>query len=54
MHLAPIASGYTVDLCRTVLVGQVPEEVTAMDKLPLTPEQKHMFFQGNAERIFKL
>ncbi len=32
----------------------VPEEVTAMDKLPLTPEQKHMFFQGNAERIFKL
>jgi Xaa-Pro dipeptidase len=29
VHLAPIASGYTVDLCRTVLVGQVPEEVTA-------------------------
>ena len=28
VHLAPIASGYTVDLCRTVLVGQVPEEVT--------------------------
>jgi Xaa-Pro aminopeptidase len=29
VHLAPIASGYTVDLCRTVLVGQVPEEVVA-------------------------
>jgi Xaa-Pro aminopeptidase len=29
VHLAPIASGYTVDLCRTVLVGQVPEEVAA-------------------------
>ena len=29
VHLAPVASGYTVDLCRTVLVGQVPEEVTA-------------------------
>jgi Xaa-Pro aminopeptidase len=29
VHLAPIASGYTVDLCRTVLVGHVPEEVTA-------------------------
>jgi Xaa-Pro aminopeptidase len=28
VHLAPIATGYTVDLCRTVLVGQVPEEVT--------------------------
>jgi Xaa-Pro aminopeptidase len=28
VHLAPIASGYTVDLCRTVLVGEVPEEVT--------------------------
>lgn len=29
VHLAPIAAGYTVDLCRTVLVGQVSEEVTA-------------------------
>ena len=28
VHLAPIASGYTVDLCRTVMVGQVPEEAT--------------------------
>ena len=26
VHLAPVASGYTVDLCRTVLVGQAPEE----------------------------
>ena len=32
----------------------VAEEVTAMDNLPLTPAQKHQFFQGNAERIFKL
>lgn len=32
----------------------VPEEVTAMDQLPLTPAQKRDFFQGNAERIFKL
>jgi len=29
VHLAPIAAGYTVDLCRTVLVGQVSEAVTA-------------------------
>ena len=29
VHLAPIATGYTVDLCRTVLVGQVSEEVTS-------------------------
>jgi Xaa-Pro aminopeptidase len=28
VHLAPIALGYTVDLCRTILVGQVPDEVT--------------------------
>jgi Xaa-Pro aminopeptidase len=26
VHVAPIASGYTVDLCRTVLVGPVAEE----------------------------
>jgi Xaa-Pro aminopeptidase len=26
VHLAPIASGYTVDLCRTALVGRVPDE----------------------------
>lgn len=32
----------------------VPEEVAAMDQLPLTPAQKRDFFQGNAERIFKL
>lgn len=30
------------------------EEVDMMDALPLTPEQKRMFFQTNAERIFKL
>lgn len=28
VHVAPIATGYTVDLCRTVFVGQVSEEVT--------------------------
>lgn len=28
VHLAPIARGYTVDLCRTILVGRVPEEIT--------------------------
>lgn len=27
VHLAPIASGYTVDLCRTILVGRVGEEI---------------------------
>lgn len=27
VHLAPIASGYTVDLCRTILVGRVSDEV---------------------------
>jgi Xaa-Pro aminopeptidase len=26
VHLAPVVSGYTVDLCRTILVGRVPEE----------------------------
>jgi Xaa-Pro aminopeptidase len=26
VHLAPVASGYTVDLCRTVFVGRAPEE----------------------------
>lgn len=26
VHLAPIASGYTVDLCRTILVGQAAED----------------------------
>ncbi|MBI4271845.1 MAG: aminopeptidase P family protein [Candidatus Rokubacteria bacterium] len=28
VHLAPIASGYTVDLCRTILVGKVSADVT--------------------------
>lgn len=26
VHLAPIVRGYTVDLCRTILVGRAPEE----------------------------
>lgn len=26
VHLAPVAQGYTVDLCRTILVGAVPAE----------------------------
>jgi 2,3-dihydroxybenzoate decarboxylase len=32
----------------------VAEEVQAMDALPLTPEQLKMFYQTNAERIFRL
>jgi 2,3-dihydroxybenzoate decarboxylase len=32
----------------------VADEVTAMDNLPLSDAQKKMFFQTNAERIFKL
>jgi Xaa-Pro aminopeptidase len=28
VHLAPSMSGYTVDLCRTILVGQVPPQAT--------------------------
>jgi 2,3-dihydroxybenzoate decarboxylase len=32
----------------------VQEEVDAMDRLPITPEQRKMFFQTNAERIFRL
>ena len=31
-----------------------PDEVKAMDQLPLSPEQKRQFFQTNAEHIFKL
>lgn len=27
VHVAPIVSGYTVDLCRTLLVGRAPEEI---------------------------
>jgi Xaa-Pro aminopeptidase len=29
VHLAPIVRGYTVDLCRTILVGQVPPEAAS-------------------------
>jgi len=29
VHLAPVARGYTVDLCRTIFVGQVPPEAAA-------------------------
>jgi 2,3-dihydroxybenzoate decarboxylase len=32
----------------------VPEEVTAMDALPLSAEHKKMFFETNAERVFRL
>lgn len=32
----------------------VKEEVDAMDALPLSPEHKKMFFQTNAERLFRL
>jgi Xaa-Pro aminopeptidase len=29
VHLAPVAKGYTVDLCRTILVGHVPPEAAS-------------------------
>ncbi len=32
----------------------VPEEVAMCDRLPLAPQVKRMFFQENAERLFKL
>ncbi len=32
----------------------VAEEVTAQDALAISPEDKRKFFQGNAERLFKL
>ncbi len=32
----------------------VADEVTAMDRLPLTDAEKKAFFQSNAERLFKL
>lgn len=32
----------------------LPEEVTAMDALPISAEHKKMFFQTNAERVFRL
>jgi len=31
-----------------------PEEVAAMDRLPLTSEEKQAFFQKNAEAVFRL
>ncbi len=39
VHLAPIALGYTVDLCRTILVGQPPAEArAALDAYVLAQE----------------
>jgi 2,3-dihydroxybenzoate decarboxylase len=32
----------------------VPDEVTAHENLPITPEEKAGLFQGNAERVFRL
>jgi 5-carboxyvanillate decarboxylase len=32
----------------------VPDEVTAHENLPITPEEKAALFQGNAERVFRL
>src|ERR1039457_4032974 len=32
----------------------VPEEVTAHENLPITPEEKASLFQTNAERVFRL
>jgi Xaa-Pro aminopeptidase len=40
VHLAPIARGYTVDLCRTILVGPVLDEMArAMDAYVAAQEQ---------------
>ncbi len=39
VHLAPIVRGYTVDLCRTILVGRVPSEAKgALDAYLLAQE----------------
>src|ERR1019366_1339276 len=32
----------------------VPAEVTAMDQLAISDEEKRMFYQTNAERVFRL
>jgi 5-carboxyvanillate decarboxylase len=32
----------------------VPEEVTAMERMPLADADKKAFFQTNAEQVFKL
>jgi 2,3-dihydroxybenzoate decarboxylase len=32
----------------------VPEEVAAMDDLPVSAAEKTAFFQTNAEKVFKL
>lgn len=40
VHLAPIASGYAVDLCRTILVGQVSDEVTKALEAYVEAQQK--------------
>lgn len=31
-----------------------PDEVLVSDRLPITPEEKKLYFQGNAERVFGL
>jgi 2,3-dihydroxybenzoate decarboxylase len=32
----------------------VKQEVVVSDRLPLTLEEKKQYFQGNAERVFRL
>ena len=40
VHVAPIAHGYTVDLCRTILVGRVSEEITRAAGAYLEAQEK--------------
>lgn len=40
VHVAPIASGYTVDLCRTILVGRVADEITRATRAYVEAQEK--------------
>lgn len=40
VHVAPIARGYTVDLCRTILVGQAGQEVTSAVEAYLEAQER--------------
>jgi Xaa-Pro dipeptidase len=40
VHLAPIASGYTVDLCRTILVGQAAEEAARATRAYIEAQER--------------
>src|SRR5512134_3537003 len=40
VHVAPIARGYTVDLCRTILVGRVADEITRATRAYAEAQEK--------------